>query len=219
MKEKILARFKAKFPAVNLSKKRLDALADKLEPKITDESQIDAQLDALNDAFSFEDIARNDDQIRDLSGKLKKAANPEKKEEPSSEIPADAPEWMKTFMKQQQDSTKAMADKLSAFEAKERNESIRGSISKALTGKDGKEVVPSSYWQKRALPEKAEDVEGFVKELTDDFTAFKQEMTNQGLSSMSRPLVAAQNAQQTAVSPAVKQFMDKQNQATAPKVS
>jgi hypothetical protein len=183
MKEKILARFKAKFPAVNLSKVRLDALAAKLEPKITDESQIDAQLDALNDAYAFEDIAKSDDQIRDLNGKLKKAADPAKPKDKtdadeskpdadkSLELPADTPPWAKTVI----ESNNKVLQRIAAIEG----DKVKGTIKEKATAALKK--VPQSYWSKRALPEKEEDLETFVKEVNEDYSAFKKELVSQGL--------------------------------------
>ena len=80
MKEKIIASIKAKFPAVNLSKARLDAIAAILEKKVTDESEIDAKLDEFNEYNPLADIAKQDDAMRNMQNKLKTAGqqNPKK---------------------------------------------------------------------------------------------------------------------------------------------
>ena len=57
LKSQILIRFKTKFPAVNLSNTRLNAIADKLDAKITDENQIDERLDAINEITPFDEMA------------------------------------------------------------------------------------------------------------------------------------------------------------------
>lgn len=211
MKEKILARFKAKYPAVNLSKKRLDALADKLEPKITDESQIDTHLDAINDAFSFDEIAKNDDKIREQAAKLKTAATPKEKtesvEEP--EIPSDAPEWMKAFMKQQADANKSLSEKLAAFEMKERTGTIKEKIATALKGKDGKDSVPEVFWSKRQMPQKEEEIEAFVADVKTDHSTFTQTLTNHQLNQSGRPAGAATVREKGVINPIIKAFADK----------
>ena len=110
MKEKILAAIKAKFPNVNLSKKRLDAIAAKIEAKITDENEIDAKLDEYNDYNPLADLAKEDDRVRNLEAKAK-AAQPAPKDDTPADEPdplADpaTPEWAKSLIKQNQELAK-----------------------------------------------------------------------------------------------------------------
>ena len=174
MKEKIIAAIKAKFPAINLSKKRLDAIAAKIEAKvIDDETKIDASLDAFNDFNPIADIAKQDDVIRNYEAKLKgqheKKEDPEKKDNP--EIPDDTPAWAKSLM----ESNKTLAEKLAAIEGKERHTSIKSAI--ALKLKD----VPANYWEDWQIPEKDEDIEPFIEKVTTKFTAFTKDLTDKGL--------------------------------------
>ena len=109
MKEKIIASIKAKFPAVNLSKARLDAIAAILEKKVTDENEIDAKLDEFNDYNPFADIAKQDDAMRNMQNKLKTAGqqNPTKKDSNHNQEDGgdpkddddDTPPWAKALMK------------------------------------------------------------------------------------------------------------------------
>jgi hypothetical protein len=64
MKDKVKARLKALFPGVNLSKTRLDKIADSVVSKITTEDEIDDKLNDFNDFVPFSDIAKGDDRQR-----------------------------------------------------------------------------------------------------------------------------------------------------------
>ena len=76
-KQKIAGRLKALFPKANLSQKRIDAIADKLELKVADDaddSVIDDVVNQANDFMDFEAIAKEDDRIRTLEANLEKTA-------------------------------------------------------------------------------------------------------------------------------------------------
>lgn len=212
MKEKILAAIKSKFPAVNLSKARLDAIAAKIEAKVVDdESKIDAELDAYNDYNPLAETAKADDKVRGLEAKLKapKPADPAnpKADDPKPEgVPDDAPAWVKQLIAQND----KLANDLAAIKGEKAADSIKGKATTLL--KD----VPVSYWGKRALPEKEEDLEAFVTDVTADYTAFKQEMTDAGLSVLSAPKTGGGSGEAKAISPEIKAFAEKQNAAAAP---
>lgn len=73
LKIKIAARLKAKAAGVNLSKERIDAIVLRAEKGLTDESDdtlIDANLDAINDLTPFKDIAALDDHERAKAKKI-----------------------------------------------------------------------------------------------------------------------------------------------------
>lgn len=168
MKEKIIAAIKEKFPAVNLSKKRLDAIAATLEDKVTDETQIDAKLDEFNIYNPFTEIARNDDAMRNMEAKLKSKQEPPPATPPGNDEKLD-------MLKQLSESIKALTEKVSGFEAEKTKGSIRTKVTDQL--KD----IPASYWGKRALPEKDEDIETFVEDVKNDFTSFTKEITEAGI--------------------------------------
>ena len=76
-------RAKAKAWGVNLSTKRIDALADRLHkknPDLTDEADHDSRIDDLNEITPLEDMAKQDDRIRSLETKAK-AQLPKKEEQ------------------------------------------------------------------------------------------------------------------------------------------
>jgi hypothetical protein len=180
MKEKIIAAIKAKFPAINLSKKRLEAIAAKIETKvIDDETKIDAAIIAYDDFNPLADIAKQDDTIRNLEAKAK--ATPPKKDEPP-EPPApvitdDTPEWAKAMIEQ----NKILAQGLSALQGEKIAGTIRQKATDKLTG------VPASYWGKRVLPDKEEELDAFVTDVQADYDAFKKDLTEQGLSVLPAP--------------------------------
>jgi hypothetical protein len=69
MKDKVKARLRALFPGVNLSKTRLDKIADSVVSKITTEDEIDDKLNDFNDFMPFSDIAKGDDRQRAIDAK------------------------------------------------------------------------------------------------------------------------------------------------------
>lgn len=175
MRDKIKARFKAKFPKVNLSDARLDSIADKLAPKITDENDIDDRLDSLNDVLSFEDIAKQDDKVRKLESKQKPTPEPQPDPKPADPAPADDTATM----------LKTLLEKIGKLEAKEQTATIQ----QQLAGHDKLKGVPASYWNKRALPATAEAIDAFADEVEADYTAFRQDEVNNGLGAMSKPVM------------------------------
>jgi len=73
LKEKIALRLKAKAAGVNLSKTRIDAIVARAEKGLTDESDdtaIDANLDAINELTPFKEIASLDDHERAKAKKI-----------------------------------------------------------------------------------------------------------------------------------------------------
>ena len=111
-KTRVVSRFRAKFPKVNLSNERLDEIAARLSKKPADDADdaaIDLVLDEANELLSFEDIAKADDRLKNAEALAKK--NAEKKDEKSEEgkkdekvveVDKDTPEWAKALIQQNQ---------------------------------------------------------------------------------------------------------------------
>lgn len=184
MKEKIIAALKAKFPAVNLSQKRLDEIAAKLEAKVTDETQIDAQLDAFNDFNPVAEIAKTDDRLRDQENKLKKLGQQKppvkKKEEEEIVIDDDdkeTPSWAKKIL----ESNKTLLGKVEALEGEKQQTTIKAKLAEKL--KD----VPQFIWAKRILPTKDDEIEAFITDVTTDYSAYTKEMTEKGILNIPPP--------------------------------
>lgn len=213
MKEKILLAIKTKAPNAKLSQKRLDALVATIEAKAgTDESAIDTHLDALNDLYPLTEIAKDDHIRSTLEGKLK--ATQQKDETPAQkaareaaeaaallDTDKDTPAWAKALIEQ----NKTLAQDLAAIKGEKVISTMKAKATEKL------KEVPAAFWGKRAIPENDEALEAFVTEVTADYTTFKQEMTEQGLSVLSSPKTGVASGEQTkAVSSDIKAFAEKQ---------
>lgn len=67
--QEIQGRLRVLFPKANLSKERISQYAEKLIKKLTEEStqeDLDGLLTDLNDMVNFEQVAKQDDQLRTL---------------------------------------------------------------------------------------------------------------------------------------------------------
>lgn len=161
------SRLKAKYSGVNLSQKRIDAIADRLHkkfPDIKEEADHDAKIDDYYDEETVKDMAKEDDRIRTLEAKSKeKKDEPAKQEEPKTD-PAkndpkanEMPEWFKPF-----------AEKITKQEQEEKDKSLKTKLKEKL--KD----VPEELWSKRTLPQNEDTIDGFVKEATEDYQKIVQ---------------------------------------------
>lgn len=181
MKEKISAELVKKFPG--LSKKFLGLLADKLATKVTEESQIEGALAELdNSPIPITDLAtefqkEGDRRVTDAEKEWKKKNPPKpegKTEDPKSDDPPkndDVPEWAKALLNE----VKTL-----------KREKVQGTMKEQLKAK--LKDVPESYYAKRALPEKEEDLEAFAEEVKADYSAFEGELVEKGLMSTKRPV-------------------------------
>lgn len=182
MKEKIIAAIKAKFPAVNLSKKSLDAIAAKIEPRVTEESQIDAQIDAFNDFNPIADIAKTDDTIADLRGKLKKAASPQAKEtEETASVESVVSEDTQAHLKTLIEGIKNLTTEVAKLKS-EKTQDAFASRAKA----DLKDVNPL-IWKGRQIPQDDEAYAAFVTEVKADQAALDQQLADKGFSALGAP--------------------------------
>jgi hypothetical protein len=202
MKEKIIAAIKAKYPAINLSKKRLDAIAAKIETKvIDDETKIDAALETYNDFNPLADIAKQDDAIRNYEAKLKNQQPPKKEEEKKedSELPDDTPSWAKSLI----ESNKTLSEKLAAIEGEKKVSTIKSTIASKL------KEVPATYWEDWAIPDKDEDVEGFIEKVNTKYTAFTKDLTDKGIAVVPMPGSGGNLNKPGAVSADIKEYVQK----------
>lgn len=194
MLDQIKARLKAKYPGVNLSQKRIDAIAAKLEPKITEESQIDAKLDELNEngIQSFAEMAKEDDQRRTLEAKLKDkqktTPDPDDDDEPTDD-PKKSPKKSKKSDDEAPAWAKAMMEEFTAL----KKEKSQQSISEKVKAHEKLKDIPASFLKGRTLPETEEGIEEFVSGVEADYTEVKQEFVNQGLSGASAPVLGKPN--------------------------
>jgi len=219
-KDKIIAAIKAKYHAINLSKKRLDAIAAKIEEKvIDDETKIDAALDTFNEYNPIAEIAKQDDITRGLEAKVKAVATPKKDDKtetpqkPAAEEAADdgTPAWAKALIEQ----NKTLAQDLAAIKGEKAANSMRSKATEKL--KD----IPASYWGKWPLPEKDEDLDAFVADVETGYQALTKDLTDQGLAVMQIPKTGGgvngggggADKNSKVVSPEVKAYVEQQKAA------
>ncbi|MCY4781435.1 hypothetical protein ORI89_17380 [Sphingobacterium sp. UT-1RO-CII-1] len=111
LKAKIISKLKAKATTlgVNLSNVRINGLADKLDAVITNEDDIDGEVDKLDQVLGFKELAALDDAKRNAD---KKAAEEEDKKDPEKKDTVDpekkdpegkdeAPSWFKAHVESQ----------------------------------------------------------------------------------------------------------------------
>ncbi|QBQ41199.1 hypothetical protein E2P86_08530 [Sphingobacterium psychroaquaticum] len=112
LKAKIIVKLKAKATAlgVNLSNVRINGLADKLDGLITNEDDIDGEIDKLDQVLGFKELAALDDAKRSAERRTAeeedKDKNPERKDpvEPEKKDPEhkdEAPSWFKAHVENQ----------------------------------------------------------------------------------------------------------------------
>lgn len=176
MREKILAKLHEKF--AGLSKNALGLIADKLAKKVTEESGIDQAIMDFDNAVGVKDFA--DDLQRESDRRVTEAQKEWEKKNPKPPTPPktdeppkpgeDIPAW-----------AKALTDQISTLTREKVQTSIRSKAAELL------KEVPESYWKGRALPEKEEDLQGFVDTVNKDYGDFKQSLIDQGLMAATPP--------------------------------
>lgn len=184
--EMIKARLKVLYPEVTLSQARMKAIADKLSAKqLTpeQETEVDAALTAMNDngQYTFAELQKEDNrvlQLQILANKNKKPnPDPEPKPDPEPAPPDDTPAWAKSLI----ESNKTLSEKLAAIEGEKKISTIKSTIASKL------KEVPATYWEDWAIPDKDEDVEGFIEKVNTKYTAFTKDLTDKGIAVVPMP--------------------------------
>lgn len=176
MLEIFKTQLKAKLKAlgVNLSQARIDAIADRLHNKFPDLTEVadhDTRIDELNELSPFSDLAKLDDKVRTLESKTRqskqgpKTGSDEPDDAPENKDNDDMPAWAKALM-----------ETVNALKSEKAQTAMKAKIAEKL-----KDKVPEKFYAGRALPEKDEDLDSFIAAVEQDYTDFKQELTNQGL--------------------------------------
>lgn len=214
-RDQILAQLRAKFPGA--SAKFLGRIADKIAKKVTEESQIEGAITELENAdvplseLIQEFQAEGDRRVTEAQREWKKknpgqqqqqeSNNPEKKEPPTGDEP---PAWAKSLI-----------EEVKTLRAEKTQTSMKAKAAEKL--KD----VPADYYSEWALPEKEEDLDGFVEKVQTKYTAFKQSLANEGFSQTSKPASGAAGgtggAASDKVDPDVLVFAKKQNEKATSK--
>ncbi len=201
LKDKIKARLKAKYSGVNLSTKRLDAIADRLSKKLTEESEdseIDTVLDEANEVYPFADIAKDDDKIRTLEAKAKdqKPADPPKPDEDSKPAPSggdltssnDVPEWAKALI----ESNKALQADIATFKSAETGKTRLQRLKEELkaSGATDKYIEKAVKNFAKMKFETDDEFEAHVSEEIEDAKGFVQAEAEEGLGGIPRPVTS-----------------------------
>lgn len=192
MKDKIILRLKALFSGVNLSKDRLNAIADKLASKITDENQIDDRLNELNDIHSFADIAKQDDQIRQQAAELKKLKEPktDPPADPADPSPAPGPGPASAADSETLKLLKELRGEIETLKAGKTAETRLATVTNQF--KDSK--IPESYYQ-IAVQDRTfktdEEATKFATAVIDAYKKHEQAVANTGLRNQPAPVVGS----------------------------
>lgn len=171
MQDKIKARLKEKFPGVNLSQTRIDAIADKLSSKITDENEIDTKLDELNDVHPLSEIAKYDDWQR--SKQQKKPAQQQQQSQSSTD-PNDEPDLKSMFAELQKEINNL------------KTERQRQSLQEQLVKKAAEKKIPAVLLKGRVV-ESEDQLDSVLAELEADHNDYKQALNNEGFKQASPP--------------------------------
>jgi hypothetical protein len=218
MKDQIIAKFKAKFPAVTLSNKRLDEIADRLSKKVTNEEEIDAKLDEMNELLPFADIQKSDDKIRDLNGKLKATTtkDPTSQDQSTSTTKKEGENVDdNSGLGQLAQELKLMREELSNMKKKE----LQQTMLQKIGAHEKLKAIPESrrniLLKGRALPEKDEDLETFVDGFKADYDAFVTEENNEGLINGHKPAGGGPSGPKPGISSDMKEYLAAKKTAEA----
>jgi hypothetical protein len=213
MKEKILAAIRAKFPAINLSKKRLEQIAAFIETKvIDDETKIDAALTLYNEYNSLTEMASHDDKLRTAEKKLKETTQtPKEKSETTTTETVDVPDdpnvpvWAKALL----EGNKKLTETVTKLQAERAQTTIQSQLKEKL-----KDVNPLVNWADWKQPETDEEMTAFVEKVTTKNTEVVKTLTDQGLQALTLPKAGVKTETgKTAVSASLKQTLEQQNKS------
>lgn len=180
MRDKILAELNKKY--LGLSKKVLGLVADKLAKTVTEETQIEGAVAALeNLPISLKEFAdfvqtEGDTRVTEALKKVKTEKKPGETEETKTEDDLKDPN-AKLF--------KMIADlstKVDGFQ----KEKVQSTLSQKLQASLTEKKIPLQLAKGRVI-EKEEDLETAIAEIETDWTTIKQENANAGFGSTTTP--------------------------------
>ncbi|MDB5241435.1 MAG: hypothetical protein JWP57_2060 [Spirosoma sp.] len=181
MTDKEVARFKVKFPKINLSKARLDAYKLNLADD-ADDAAIDARLDEVNGTFPFEEIAKADDRLRQPPKPAPAPAPPAPAPDPAP-VPDDTPEWAKGLI----ESNKTLLQEVSNLKAGKTAETRKQQLETALTGANDAFKNPILKAFARMQFATDEEFSTYLAEVKTDSEAFTQGLADTSLSQNGAP--------------------------------
>lgn len=184
MRSKILAKLKEKFPG--LSEKFLGLLATQMEKKVTEDSQMEGALAALDSLpipvteLAAEFQKEGDARVTAAQKKWKEE-NPGKTDPPKTDPPPTDPkpgdanaELLKEIREMRQEMTTM------------KSQATQKQLSERLTAKLTEKKIPLKLASGRKL-EKEEDLDAVLAEVESDYAELKQGFIDQGLLSSTPP--------------------------------
>lgn len=192
MKSKILAKLSVKHKG--LSKHLLGLIADKIAAKVTEESEIDAAIDDLdNQLISVSEYAKllqqeGDRRVTEAKKTFEKqSTESDEEEEEEPEAKPKGKEKSKggdDAIAKLTQAVAALTEKVASNEKQSKQQTLGEKLKAALKEKKIPEVMAKG----RAL-EKEEDIDTVLAEIEADHTALKQELINEGLAGGKPPIV------------------------------
>jgi hypothetical protein len=183
VKESIISALKTKYSNLGFSDKTFTGVADYLSTTVTEETQIETAItgvEPLLKAFQGDIDSRVTAAVKKKEQELKAA---QQKQEPQPHKPEDkpaddVPAW-----------AKAMMQKLETFEKKDSQAQLLSKLKTKIADK-----VPETYLRGRQINIETEsDIEAVAASIEADYTAFKQDLINQGVF-VENPKSGSQNA-------------------------
>jgi hypothetical protein len=185
MREKILAKLKAKFSGLPIA--FLGLFADKMATTVTEEDKIDGAIATLDTLpVPLPDLAadwqkegdrRVADAKKEWDKKNPKPPGPGKTDPPTNEPPETDPN--KILLQTVQNLAKQVEEM--------RTHTTQKTLAEKLHAKLAEKKIPLVYAKGR-IPEKEEDIETLVAEIEADHQAVKQDLINQGFSQQTPPV-------------------------------
>jgi hypothetical protein len=170
VKEKILSELKTKFKNLGFGEKAFDGVADYISKTVTKDEDIEtaiAGVEPLLKAFQGDSDKRVTDAVAKVKAEPKPAESSKQVEKPKpADTGNDIPEW-----------AKGLISKLESFEKKETQSALMAKLKAKIADK-----VPDSYLKGRSITIESEDqIDQLATSIEGDFTAFKQDLINQGV--------------------------------------
>lgn len=194
MKSKILSALKTKYKNIGFSDKAFESVSEFLEPTITDEAQIDnsiAGVESLLKSFQSEADARVTKALaesrKENKPKQEKEGEPAKKDDtPTNNEPPE-------YVKQLTDLVTALTQKVTAFESDKMTTTRRSQLEAKLA--QSPESVKNKVLKdfSRMNFNTDEDFDSYLTETEEDIKTLNQEVSNQSLANIPKPLMSVSN--------------------------
>lgn len=183
--KQIKARLKVLYPGVNLSNKRIEAIAAKIDAKVTEEDEIDDALSTYDEYNPFAQMAKDDDRER---LKLKKESETSKTPEQIAAeneaegkdtlVDSEMPAWAKALVT----STQALAKGLESIQGEKVANTRKQQYEAKLEGVPAKVKAKALKDFGKMKFDTEEEFNEWLTETETDIEDLVQEESNNGLS-------------------------------------